>query len=311
MAINVKIGSGSPLSVQTISQFVGASDQGVQAAFAFAKANAAFDAANTKLSLTGGTVSGNIIPSTGNVYYLGSINNPWHSIYVGPSSLFLGNTILSSANGGLTITDANGNIKNLTDARDTANAAFSQANAAFSQANAAFSQANSTASLVTIISNTGAAVNATQNTNINLAFAQANTAFAAANTSSNVAALAFAQANAAFAAANASTGASGAAAFTQANAAFDVANTSSNVATLAFTQSNAAFVKANTAITSTGGTISGNVTISNTTVSVSNTTGALIVAGGLGVSGNIFVDGITITSNNLNGNSITVDAGLF
>jgi hypothetical protein len=37
----------------------------------------------------------------------------------------------------------------------------------------------------------------------------------------------------------------------------------------------------------------------------------LIVAGGLGVSGNIFVDGITITSNNLNGNSITVDAGLF
>ena len=111
---------------------------------------------------------------------------------------------------------------------------------------------------------------------------------------------AFTQANAAFAAANAASATSSAPAFTQANAAFAQANSASAYAnainltqntsiTAAFTQANAAFAKANTSITSTGGTITGNVTISNTTNSISNTTGSLVVSGGLGVTGNIFV----------------------
>jgi hypothetical protein len=60
-----------------------------------------------------------------------------------------------------------------------------------------------------------------------------------------------------------------------------------------------------------GGTVAGGVTISNNTPSISNSTGALILAGGLGVSGNVFIDSLTLTTNNFNGNAITFDAGLF
>jgi hypothetical protein len=65
-------------------------------------------------------------------------------------------------------------------------------------------------------------------------------------------------------------------------------------------------------IANTGGQLlSGNVAISNTTVSTSNTTGALTVAGGLGVTGNVYLDGITITSNNFTANAVTIDGGSF
>lgn len=58
-------------------------------------------------------------------------------------------------------------------------------------------------------------------------------------------------------------------------------------------------------------TLTGNVAIANTTVSTSNTTGALIVSGGIGVTGNVYVDGINLTSNNFTANAITVDGGGF
>lgn len=57
--------------------------------------------------------------------------------------------------------------------------------------------------------------------------------------------------------------------------------------------------------------LSGNVAISNTTVSISNTSGALTVAGGLGVTGNVYLDSLYLTSNNITANSITVDGGGF
>ena len=57
--------------------------------------------------------------------------------------------------------------------------------------------------------------------------------------------------------------------------------------------------------------LSGNVAISNTTPSTSNTTGALTISGGLGVTGNVFIDSISITTNNFTANAITVDAGTF
>jgi len=60
-----------------------------------------------------------------------------------------------------------------------------------------------------------------------------------------------------------------------------------------------------------GDTITGNILISNTTSSTSNTSGALVVTGGVGVTGNVFIDSLTITSNNISVNSATVDGGNF
>ena len=57
--------------------------------------------------------------------------------------------------------------------------------------------------------------------------------------------------------------------------------------------------------------LSGNVSIANTTISTSNTTGALVVSGGIGVTGNVYLDGISITTNNFTANAITVDGGAF
>lgn len=57
--------------------------------------------------------------------------------------------------------------------------------------------------------------------------------------------------------------------------------------------------------------LSGNVYIANTTSSISNTTGALTVSGGLGVTGNVYIDSISITTNNFTANAITVDGGGF
>lgn len=55
-----------------------------------------------------------------------------------------------------------------------------------------------------------------------------------------------------------------------------------------------------------GDTMTGNLVISNTTSSVSNTTGALVVNGGLGVAGNVYVT--SVYSSNVYG---TIDGGEF
>ena len=68
----------------------------------------------------------------------------------------------------------------------------------------------------------------------------------------------------------------------------------------AFTRANAAFITANNALAKSGGTVTGNVTLSttatmiiqNTRPTTSNSTGALIIDGGLAVKGNTWVSGI-------------------
>jgi hypothetical protein len=78
-----------------------------------------------------------------------------------------------------------------------------------------------------------------------------------------------------------------------ANSAFSAANTSGSYA-------NSAFTTANNALPKSGGTVTGNVTLSttstmiiqNTRPTTSNSTGALIVDGGLAVKGNTWVSGI-------------------
>jgi len=123
---------------------------------AFNKANSAnvlaqagFDKANTKLDSAGGSITGNIIitgnivPSVANTYFLGSALVPFHSLFVGPGSVNIDGIILSNTDGSLGITSSSGNTTiNFSGSSITANAAFDKANSANVLAQAAFNAAN-------------------------------------------------------------------------------------------------------------------------------------------------------------------------
>ncbi len=87
-----------------------------------------------------------------------------------------------------------------------------------------------------------------------------------------------------------------------ANAAFTFANTINNYAFNAYTHANAAFARANTGITSTGGTITGDLTINGTL----NATGASIFANDLKIADEI----ITLNSDILQSASPIKNAGI-
>jgi hypothetical protein len=119
---------------------------------------------------------------------------------------------------------------------------------------------------------------------VNTAYTQANSAYNAANTSSTVGSDAFAQANtarthanSAFAAANAAfsngntTHTLTVAAFSAANASFANGNTNFVTTVAAFGAANAAFDTANTKFASSGGTISGTVTVTGDLIVTGNT----------------------------------------
>jgi hypothetical protein len=78
-------------------------------------ANSAYSEANNKLSLSGGTltgnlvVGGNVIPTTDNTHYLGSETARWHSLYVGDGSIYIGDLVLSNDANRLAVTDSDGN----------------------------------------------------------------------------------------------------------------------------------------------------------------------------------------------------------
>ena len=129
---------------------------------AYAKANtaantaqAAFDVANTKYSSSGGTISGDIVvtgnvtPTTDNVYSLGSPGSVWKSLYVGPGSIHIDGIVLSNTGGSLTISGASdisipsSGAPSTTIVSETANLSFDQANAAYATANAGYATANS------------------------------------------------------------------------------------------------------------------------------------------------------------------------
>jgi len=57
--------------------------------------------------------------------------------------------------------------------------------------------------------------------------------------------------------------------------------------------------------TFTGGAVTGNTQFTNTSVSTSNTTGAVTISGGLGVSGNVYTGSLVITGNSANGITFT------
>jgi len=174
---------------------------------AFAQANTAYSTANTKFNSAGGTISGNVIvtgnvtPTTDNVYSLGSVGNRWKDLFVGPGSINIDGIVIGNNGGQIVISGASDFVFQSTtgapsvSSSATANIALN----AFNQANLAFNQANTSYG----------------------SFAQANLAYAQANSGVGIAVSAFAQANLAFTAAN---NAVDTWVRNQANAAYDAAN---------------------------------------------------------------------------------------
>ncbi len=137
---------------------------------AYNKANAAYDAANTKFDSAGGTISGNVIvtgnvtPTTDNVYSLGSASYRWKDIFVGAGTVDIDGVKLSKVNNQLVVSGATDLVltgtsvpssssiaNNVINAFNQANLAYDAANTAytaggaraFDQANLAFDKANS------------------------------------------------------------------------------------------------------------------------------------------------------------------------
>lgn len=71
--------------------------------------------ANTRYSANGGTVygnmviTGNITPSTANVYTIGTPADPFQSVFVGPGSIHIDGIVLSNTSGSLSAKDPTGN----------------------------------------------------------------------------------------------------------------------------------------------------------------------------------------------------------
>lgn len=55
------------------------------------------------------TLSGDFLPASSNINNLGSEEKPWHHLYVGGSSIYLGSVIISTASGMVTYSDMSGN----------------------------------------------------------------------------------------------------------------------------------------------------------------------------------------------------------
>ena len=68
--------------------------------------------ARVKSYLGGGSFDGNIIPATDNTFNLGSPTKMWHSVYVGPGSLYINNQqVLSTSNNNIVVSaDTNQNV---------------------------------------------------------------------------------------------------------------------------------------------------------------------------------------------------------
>ena len=232
----------------------------------FAKANnsgvvaqAAYNHANTRFASAGGTitgavdVTGNIVPTAANTYYLGSAAAPWQSVYVGPSSLYIGDIKFSSIGGKLQLENATdiilsgSSVPNSSIISTTANAAFAKANVANTTAESAYAWANT----VNVFTSSAYA-------KANVANTTAEAAFGKANVANTTAEAGFAKANTVL---------------TYAGSGYALANTTAVIAQSAYDNSNTKF-------NSSGGTITGAVTISGTN--------NLTVSGNLIVQGTTF-----------------------
>ena len=243
---------------------------------------------NGNVNVAGTLVTQNIIPAANVTYNLGSPTARFKDLYLSGSTLDLNGTTLSANNGEFRANTFNAEISfvsaglNVLDqantARNTANGAYAQANGAYAQANGAYAQANGAYAQAN-----GAFSQA------NGAYAQANGAYAQANVAGNTVRV---SANAGSTLSNkqlnfnntasiqvtvadsgdgnanitfATTGAAVADAYAQANAAYGQANA-------AYGKANAAYGEANLKLNLTGGSLTGDLTISGNLVVTGNAT---------------------------------------
>ena len=243
---------------------------------------------NGNVNVAGTLITQNIIPAANVTYNLGSPTARFKDLYLSGSTLDLNGTTLSANNGEVRANTFNAEISfvsaglNVLDqantARNTANGAYAQANGAYAQANGAYAQANGAYAQAN-----GAFSQA------NGAYAQANGAYAQANVAGNTVRV---SANAGSTLSNkqlnfnntasiqvtvadsgdgnanitfATTGAAVADAYAQANAAYGQANA-------AYGQANAAYGEANLKLNLTGGSLTGDLTISGNLVVTGNAT---------------------------------------
>ena len=234
----------------------------IQAQTAFAKANAAYDFANTRYSANGGLVSGdmqisgNIVPTTDIVYNLGTPDLRWKELYLSGNTIYLGAASITTDNttGALSIIPA-----------------------------ATVANPNPTALIITT---TGSITSAQT-----IAGTLDNVSGIIANTSGSPLSSQFVD----------DTANTGNAAFSQANAAFIVANNALANTTGTFggdlTISGNLYVQGtqfttNTEIINQTEVVAG-VLIANGNYSSTNTnSGSIIVTGGVGISGNLFANGV-------------------
>lgn len=318
---------------------------------AYDKANAAFDEANTKFDSAGGTISGDVIvtgnvsPTTDNVYSLGSASYRWKDIFVGAGTVDIDGVKLSKVDGQLVISGATDLIlsgtnlpsslntaNNISNAFNQANLAFDAANTsftaggarAFDQANLAFDKANSAWDYANSAYGTANNEILTRQANVGAAVIAITGAYEANVGEAKIIALgradsAFAQANLAFDAANnvapqiQPTRDVANSAFAQANLAYDTANSGYGVAVSGFAQANLAYDKANSAwdyANSAFATANTKLDSAGGTIS-----GDLVVSGNLSVTGNVTTydsqdliinDPIVLLANNNTGNVIDI-----
>jgi hypothetical protein len=227
----------------------------------FAQANAAFDAANNA-----GQYAQPAYNQANNAFNVANAafrqaNNSFNVTNVAYSTA---NSAASFANGAFVTANSGASFANSayawanaaydfanTVASQGAASAYMQANSAFDRANSAYDQANNAASFA------------------NSSYAFANTGYTQANNAANFANGAFDRANSSYAFANTGyTQANNAASF--ANGAFDRANSAYAQANSAASFANGAFTAANSKFSSSGGTISGDVSVTGN-LSVSGT----------------------------------------
>ena len=116
--INVRVNTQNPQVSYGTSTFLGAANETTQIQQALNEANIAITTANTalsqvnsKYSANGGIlygnmqISGNITTTNSNTYTLGTLSDPFQSVYVGPTALFVDGIEISNTSGQLTISN--------------------------------------------------------------------------------------------------------------------------------------------------------------------------------------------------------------
>jgi len=195
----------------------------------------------------------------------------WSDVTSAPTSLNVGEAAYSNTSQRLYIGDTSNNVltiggKFFVDQQSLiftkTNVAFDTANSAASYANAAFASSNNNAGVAAAGSyaNSGFAVANSAASYANAAFSTANSAFDEADSAANYANSAFASANNT-AGVNLTQNTNITSAASYANSAFAAANTADEKGTSAGSYANSAFSTANSKYNSSGGTISGDVSI--------------------------------------------------